>query len=502
MVGDVTLDPRAPKPAIRVDRTPARLIIGSVGRRPEGTRPVTLGQTLASLSHALDVSEGHDHEHALRTAVIGLRIGRQLGLPEKQLTDIYHAHLLKDLGASANSAQLYHLFGRDDARLRRALRRMDLERLKGGSTLVLSQLVGAVKGPWRLRYLLELGLGRFDIVANLARTHVERGAKLAAEMELGPGVAESIGAAAERFDGSGAPRGLSGDSIPLGGRVLALSQAVAQQYADSDPDGALALARKHSGTWFDPDVVAAFEQPRVSGDLVEALRHDQVWHQLAQLEPLEQPFALEDERLDRIATVFGHVIDSKSPWTRRHTTRVRELALGMLDQVDDSGDMALRRRVLSRGAALHDVGTLGVSNAVLDKDGTLDAAETEVIRRHTAYGEHILSWADAFAEVVPLAAGHHERLDGRGYHGSVPANLLPFDVRLLAVADQFEALTAPRPHRDPFSSHEALAILAAEAGSGIDDDALEALERFLSTPGAKPVLAPAEFDPEELVVIS
>lgn len=456
---------------------------------------------MASLSHALDVSEGHHHEHALRSAVVGLRIGRQLGLPEAQLTDLYHAHLLKDLGASANSAQLYHLFGRDDARLRRALRRIDMERLREGSTLVLSQLVGAVKGPWRLKYLLDLGLGRFDIVASLATTHAERGAKLAAEMKLGPGVAGAIGSAAERFDGSGAPKGLSGEAIPLAGRILALSQAVTQQYADGDPQGALNLARKYAGSWFDPEVVAAFEHQQVSGDLVGALRHDQVWHQLTQVEPRELPFAVEAELLDRVAAVFGRVIDAKSPWTRRHSLRVRDLALGMLSQVDETGDMDARRRAISRGAALHDVGTLGVSNAVLDKSGTLDVAETEIVRRHTAYGEHILSWADAYAEVVPLAAGHHERPDGRGYHGAVPADLLPFDVRLLAVADQFEALTAPRPHRDPFSATEALAILAAEAGSGVDDGALEALERFLSAPAAGALLAPTKFDPEELVVI-
>src|SRR5690606_6416138 len=195
----------------------------------------------------------------------------------------------------------------------------------------------------------------YDLVANLVTTHAERGAKLAAEMKLGPGVAEAIGSAAEHFDGSGAPKGLSGEDIPLAGRILALAQAVTQQYADSNPDGAMALARKHAGSWFDPEVVAAFEHPRVSGDLVESLRHDQVWHQLTQLEPLEQPFTVDDDRLDGIATVFGHVIDAKSPWTRRHSTRVRELVLGMLDQVDPSGDMAARRRALSRGASLHDV---------------------------------------------------------------------------------------------------------------------------------------------------
>src|SRR5690606_39978156 len=87
----------------------------------------------------------------------------------------------------ANSARLYHLFGRDDARLRRALRRIDLERLREGSTLVFNQLVGAVKGPWRLKYLLGPGPGRFDPVAHLARPHAERGARPAGQMGGGGG---------------------------------------------------------------------------------------------------------------------------------------------------------------------------------------------------------------------------------------------------------------------------------------------------------------------------
>src|SRR5690606_37006712 len=136
----------------------------------------------------------------------------------------------------ANSAQLYHLFGRDDARLRRALRRVDLERLREGSALVFNQLVGAVKGPWRLKYLLDLGLGRFDLVATLARPHSERGARLASEMGLGHGVAAAIASASERFDGSGAPAGLAGEAIPLAGRIVALAQAAAQAFAEGGRD--------------------------------------------------------------------------------------------------------------------------------------------------------------------------------------------------------------------------------------------------------------------------
>ena len=498
----MTLDPRRPKPAIRVERQGARLLVGSRVTRQEASRPLTLGDTLASLSHALDVSEGHQHEHALKTAIVGLRVGRRLGLPERHLEDLYHALLLKDLGASANSAQLYHLFGRDDARLRRALRRLDVERIREGSTLVFSQLVGAVKGPWRLKYLLDLGLGRFDLVAHLARTHAERGARLAADMGLGSGVAAAIAASSERYDGSGAPAGAAGEAIPLAGRIVALAQAVAQHFAEDGPRAAVELVRKHSGSWFDPDVVAAFEDPVVSGDLDEALRHDRAWHSLAAVAPREEPLHVDDERLGRVADVFGRVIDAKSAWTARHSSRVKQVALGMFDQVVAPGDEPARRRALARGAALHDVGTLGVSNAVLEKGGALDEVEIEVVRRHTAYGEHILSWADAYAEVVPLAAGHHERPDGRGYHGAVPADLLPFDVRLLAVADQFEALTSPRPHRDPFAPEEALSILAAEAGSGVDQAALQALERYLATPEAAEVLRTERFDPEEMLVIA
>ncbi len=498
----MTLGERRTKPAIRVERLGQSLLAGQREARPVTPHGTTLGDTLAALSHALDVSEGHEREHALRTAVVGLRIGRRLGLPEPQLADLYHALLLKDLGASANSAQLYHLFGRDDARLRRALRRVDLERLREGSALVFNQLVGAVKGPWRLKYLLDLGLGRFDLVATLARTHSERGARLASEMGLGHGVAAAIASASERFDGSGAPAGLAGEAIPLAGRIVALAQAAAQAFAEGGRDAAVELARRHAGTWFDPEAAAALEHPLVSGDLDEALRHDRVWHELTSAAPREETLAVDDERLGRVAEVFGRVVDAKSAWTVRHSSRVRQLALGMFDELETPGDALDRRRALARGASLHDIGTLGVSNAVLEKGGALDEVELEVVRRHTAYGEHILSWADAFAEAVPLAAGHHERPDGRGYHGAVPAGLLPFDVRLLAVADQFEALTAPRPHREAFSAEEALSILASEAGKGVDAAALAALERYLGTSAAALVLDPERFDPEEMLFIA
>lgn len=118
------------------------------------------------------------------------------------------------------------------------------------------------------------------------------------------------------------------------------------------------------------------------------------------------------------------------------------------------------------------------------------------IRKHPAYSEQILSRVAPFKELAALAGGHHERMDGRGYHGAVPAANLDFEVRLLAVADQFEALTAARPYRAGLSPSAALDILYRDADAGVDPAALGALERFLATSAAAALLTPHAPDPD------
>ena len=99
-------------------------------------------------------------------------------------------------------------------------------------------------------------------------------------------------------------------------------------------------------------------------------------------------------------------------------------------------------------------------------------------------------------QLAALAGAHHERLDGRGYYRAVPAGDLTFEVRLLSVADQFEALTAARPYRTGMTPDAALALLYKDAGSGVDPAALGALEAFLALPEAAPLLEPAAPVPE------
>ncbi len=209
------------------------------------------------------------------------------------------------------------------------------------------------------------------------------------------------------------------------------------------------------------------------------------------LEPRERILPSDDAQLDRIAEAFARVIDAKSPRTYRHSERVRSFTLGTAAQLIGAATFTgAQLRRLSRAALLHDIGKLGVSNLILDKQGKLTEPEFAAIKRHPAYSELILSRVESFRGLAELAGGHHERLDGRGYHRAVPATTLTFEVRVLSVADQFEALTADRPYRKGLSPETALDILRRDAGSGVDPVALGALERFVASPEAAPLLTP------------
>lgn len=101
------------------------------------------------------------------------------------------------------------------------------------------------------------------------------------------------------------------------------------------------------------------------------------------------------------------------------------------------------------------------------------------MRRHTDFTYQILNRVRGFSQLADLAAAHHERVDGKGYHRHIQGGELPASARLLAVADQYEALTATRPYRDALLPEKALQILEAQVGTGIDPVAFEALRTLV-----------------------
>jgi HD-GYP domain-containing protein (c-di-GMP phosphodiesterase class II) len=309
----------------------------------------------------------------------------------------------------------------------------------------------------------------------------ERGAEVARKLGFSRRTAEAIRALDEHWDGRGQPRGLRGLEIPFEARILCLAQTVEVFHAAHGVDAACRVAVKRSGQWFDPTLV----------DALGAVRNDgRFWGSLAEpdlstVAPPDHVVVADERRLDRIAEAFADVVDAKSPWTYRHSERVHAVAIGIAARL---GLEARALRDLGHASRLHDVGKLAISNRILDKPGPLTDDEYTRVKRHPLVTEQILQRVPGFSEIAPLAGAHHERLDGRGYPRGLTAAELTMPMRVLAVADVYEALTENRPYRAPWPAARALEIMRVDVPGRMDRDAFAALESLLEASAEKTVL--------------
>ncbi len=197
---------------------------------------------------------------------------------------------------------------------------------------------------------------------------------------------------------------------------------------------------------------------------------DIVWDYLAGSGvPLTMPVVNQD-LAGLLAVTFAELVDQKSSFTARHSRAVAENVLQLALKL--GWDEAKCREIYTAGL-LHDLGKLAVPNKVLDKPGKLEAGEFAWVKRHTYYTYRLLKEAGFPQTTVEWAAFHHERRDGRGYPFGLKAGRLDTGCGLMKVADIFAALTEERPYRKPMTAGEALAIVAQEAGSGVDAEIVE-----------------------------
>jgi putative nucleotidyltransferase with HDIG domain len=210
--------------------------------------------------------------------------------------------------------------------------------------------------------------------------------------------------------------------------------------------------------------------------------------QIAAIEPVDRAVVADQTRLDQVAEAFAKVIDAKSPWTYRHSNGVAGIshALGVRLGLDPAS-----LRELKRAALLHDLGKLAVSNLILDKPGKLTDEELATMRRHPANTLEILNRVGCFQHLAGLAAAHHERLDGRGYHLGLAGDAIMLPSRILCVADICDALRASRPYRDGLPVERVLGIMAKEVDTALDPVCYAALRDVLATDEADGQLAPA-----------
>jgi HD-GYP domain-containing protein (c-di-GMP phosphodiesterase class II) len=164
-------------------------------------------------------------------------------------------------------------------------------------------------------------------------------------------------------------------------------------------------------------------------------------------------------------SVLTGAIEARDPYTRGHSARVTELAEAIARRLGWSEERLDGLRV---GGSLHDVGKLAVSDAVLCKEGRLEAHELAEIREHPKAGARLLFRLAALREAIPYVLYHHERWDGTGYPSGRAGEEIPLEARVLAVADAFDAMTSDRPYRRALSHAEALAEVERCAGTQFD----------------------------------
>ena len=435
---------------------------------------IRFSEVIASLSRALDLADGHDLGHSARSCLVGMRLGRELGIGERDQPTLLYSLLLKDAGCSSNAARIAALYGADDLAVKRNAKKIDHTRPAQAFGYIWRNVGG--RGPTRVLYAARATTLGPKIVSELTAQRCERGAEIAGMLGLPPKVAEAIRAVDEHWDGGGHPVGLAGDEIPVVARILALAQAVEVYASDAGVAAAIEMARDRSGRWFDPDLVAALESIADDGAFWSSIDTMTPEHQIGLLEPVDLSLAADESRLDKVSEAFALVIDSKSPYTAKHSTRVSEIAVAVGRELDVA-DPDLRH--LRRAGLLHDIGKLGVSNRILDKPGALAELEWAAMRRHTEYTAEILGRIPAFVTISTVAAAHHERLDGSGYHRGLRGDELGRAARILAVADVYEALTAERPYREALDPQVALDIVRADTGTRLCAEACDALEHAL-----------------------
>ncbi len=435
---------------------------------PSGEQPIRTAEVVGALSLATDLGTGQPLEHALRTAVLAVRLGELAGASAQELADTYYIALLHASGCTSNGHEATQLYG-DDIAHRAAFYLIDPT--NPAEVLAFYRAhVGAGRAPEVRAALIE------DAIANAGprardafAAMCEVAQRFAGWLDLGSDIQAALGYVFARWDGRGFPDA-RGDEIPLPMRLLHVARDVSLFLSAADPDEARAVVERRTGAAYEPRLadLAASNLPDMLADLDET----RMWEQALDVEPFPQA-RIAGERVDAAFMAIAALTGLKSPWLREHSTGVAELAEAAAWRV---GLPAASVTLVRRAALAHDLGRVGVSNAIWEKPGPLGFGEWERVRLHPHFTERAFAQSTVLAPIGILAGSHHERLDGSGYHRGTRGPALDQAARILAAADCYGAMREARPYRAALEAPAAEADLQREASEGrLDPNAVDAV---------------------------
>jgi putative nucleotidyltransferase with HDIG domain len=185
---------------------------------------------------------------------------------------------------------------------------------------------------------------------------------------------------------------------------------------------------------------------------------------------------LEQNALEAVETLNA-TVDARDPYTAGHSQRVQEIALAISDELAIEGK---EREAIALAGLFHDIGKLGVPDAILTKPAKLTQQEYELMKQHPADGANIVSKFSRLQDAVPMIRHHHERWDGAGYPDRLAAETIPLGARIVGLADAWDAMTTDRPYHRALERHEAEAELRDNRGTQFAPAVVDAFFRALA----------------------
>ncbi|MFC9998727.1 HD domain-containing phosphohydrolase [Nocardia sp. NPDC127526] len=428
---------------------------------------IRVTEVLAALSLTTDLATGMPFEKGLAVCLVANAVAEQVGLDESDRRIVFHAALLGAVGCTSRASENAEAYA-DDIAFQQAYHTLD----PGDPEVFRDQMTHF--GQWapetqaamRDRFITQAPKGAPIAVRSVCEVSRALGPRLG----LPEAAVLALTEVKERWDGLGAPDRLCGDAVSLPGRILHLAEQAVLAFRTRDRAAALGELRRRAGGHLDPDLVGVFTtDPDVVWDVLD--RPD-LLTAVVDAEP-GLPTIIRPEDRDHLCMAMAVVVDLKGRFLLGHSGHVAQLADAAAGL---SGMNRTDRAALRAAALLHDIGRAAVSSSVWDRPGPLGPGDWERVRLHSYWTDRVLRRCPSLADLAEVASGHHERLDGSGYHRGVRVHDLSPGARLLAAADVFAAMTEPRPHRPAHKPSEAAAHLSAEAAAGrLDRDACAAV---------------------------
>lgn len=178
-----------------------------------------------------------------------------------------------------------------------------------------------------------------------------------------------------------------------------------------------------------------------------------------ELELLKVRTRSDESHLKELLLALAHIIDMKSPYTREHGDRVAKISALIGKRL---GLMRGELDRLSLGGGLHDIGKLGCPDCILDKPGKLTTDEYSIIKEHPGRGADLCAHIHCLEPVLPMIRWHHENLDGSGYPDRLVGSAIPFEARIVRIADYWDAITSKRSYHDPMAFPQAQRVIEEE----------------------------------------